>query len=68
MSENAEKVHTTWENLRQSTTPTFDVKNGDKFFLVRIYRQYTIEEGHRSVRKLWSLYYRFIGLRCHNCA
>ena len=30
--------------------------------------QYTTEEGHRSVRKLWSFYYRFIGLKCHNYA
>ena len=32
------------------------------------YRQYTTEEGHRSVRKLWSFYYPFIGLKCHNYA
>ena len=26
-------------------------------FTFRIHRQYTIEEGHRSVRKLWSFYW-----------
>ena len=37
-------------------------------FSIRIYRQYTTKEEHRSVRKLWSFYYRFIGLKCHNYA
>ena len=37
-------------------------------FRVLDYLQYTTEEGHRSVRKLWSFYYRFIALRCHNYA
>ena len=36
--------------------------------LVVCIRQYTTEEGHRSVRKHWSFYYRFIGLKCHNYA
>ena len=36
------------------------------FFYIRIDRQYTTEEGHRRVRKLWSFY--FIGLKCHNYA
>ena len=27
-----------------------------------------VKEGHRSVRKLWLIYYRFIGLKCHNFA
>ena len=38
------------------------------FFYVSIYRQYTTEKGHRSFRMLWSLYYSFIGLKCHNYA
>ena len=38
------------------------------FFSIRIYRQYTTEEGHRSVRKLWPFNYRFIGLKCLNYA
>ena len=33
-----------------------------------VHRQYNTEEGHRSVRKLWSLYYPFIRLKCHNYA
>ena len=37
-------------------------------FSIRIYRQYTTEEGRRSVRKLWSFYYRFLGLKYHNYA
>ena len=38
-------------------------KLSDVFFHIRVYRQYTTEEGHRSVRLLWSFYYRFIGLK-----
>ena len=43
-------------------------KKLSEVFSIRIYRQYTTEEGHRSVRKLWSFYYRFIELKCHNYA
>ena len=38
------------------------------YIYIKNYRQYTTEEGHRSVRKVWSFYYRFIGLKCHNYA
>ena len=37
-------------------------------FYIRIYRQYTTMEGYMSFRELWSFYYRFIGLKCHNYA
>ena len=33
-----------------------------------VHRQYNTEEGHRSVRKLWSFYYPFIGLKCRHYA
>ena len=39
---------------RLSTTPKFEVRNGYVFLNIRIYRQYTTEERHRSVRMLWS--------------
>ena len=43
----------------------FAVSFSDLYIYIYIYRQYTTEEGHRSVRKLWSFYYHFIGLKCH---
>ena len=37
-----------------------------QLFYIRIYRQHTTDEGVRSVQKLWSFYYRFIGLMFDN--
>ena len=39
-----------------------------RIFYIRIYRQCTTEEGHRSVRKLWSFNYSFVGLKYHDYA
>ena len=43
--------------LRLSTTSKIDVNNRVTFFLIRIYRQYTTEEGFKSTRKHWSFYW-----------
>ena len=37
-------------------------------YMLSIYRQYTTEEGRRSVPMPWSFYYRFVALNCRNNA
>ena len=54
-------------SMSNNNTEVWRRKLSDVFF-IRIYWQYTTEEGHRSVRNLWSFNYRFIGLKCHNYA
>ena len=50
------------------STLILSFSNACIYIYVYICRQYTTEEGHRSVPKLWSFYYHIIGLKCHNYA
>ena len=66
--------HMCWQRLAATSdnyTEVWRQKLSEVFCVcvcVRIYRQYSTVEGHRSVRRLWSFYYRFTGLMCHNYA
>ena len=43
------------------------IRIADKIETWQIFRSvsFLFQEGHRSVRKLWLLYYSFIGLKCN---
>ena len=56
----------TYLYIYNGTTPIMYILCSYIYYIIDI-AIYT-EEGHRSVRKLWSFYYRFIGLKCHNYA